>query len=196
MQLFPEDCEVGNLIEEAKDLANQEAQREEENADTGQPNTDFSSADRNIFDPSENVRIRLSTLEKALDLIGEVVIAHAQVVHDPALSKIKDSNLEMKLTHLGKCTRSLQTLGMSMRVFPVQQVFAPLARTARDLALKLNKEVEVLRLGEDAELDKTILQALSDPLMHMIRNAADHGIDTHTLTGTRCASNQQMGHFG
>lgn len=166
----------GNLINEAEQVAsaalNSSTIEEVESAQT-----ESFSAKNKLFESSDNVRIKLSKLEMVLDLIGEVVIAHSQLVHDPALSGIQNLDLERKLAHLTKSTRNLQSLGMSLRVFPVQQLFTPLSRTVRDLAMKLKKDVMVTRIGENAELDKSVLQALSDPLMHMVRNAVDHGLE-------------------
>ena len=169
----------GNLIFEAEEAAKNELGHHK-NGDDGanEPNREVPMGQAHIFDSSENVRIKLSRLDSLLDIMGELVIAHSQVVHDPVVSGIYDLDLERKLEHLTKCTRELQALGMSMRVFPVKQLFAPLGRTVRDLAVKLNKDVDVVRVGEDAELDKSVLQALSDPLIHMVRNSVDHGIES------------------
>ena len=166
----------GNLIEEADEVAS-EASDASRSVDISDTEGDSILNKPRLFDASENVRIKLSKLEMVLDLIGEVVIAHSQVVHDPALMETHSLDLEKKLAHLTKSTRSLQALGMNLRVFPVQQLFTPLSRTVRDLAVKLKKEVEVIRIGENSELDKSVLQALSDPLIHMVRNAVDHGLE-------------------
>ena len=165
----------GNLIQEAEEVANATLKSTKETQKEIKRQTSVRSQ---LFDSSDNVRLKLSKLETLLDLIGEVVIAHSQVLHDPALLEIHSLDLERKLAHLSKCIGSLQALGMNLRVFPVQQLFAPLSRTARDLAVKLNKDVEVSRIGEDAELDKSVLQALTDPLMHMVRNAVGHGLES------------------
>ena len=171
----------GNLIFEDEEASSEQlgGGEEEITDEDKEPAEEFPSfPSAHLFDSSDNVRIKLSKLDQLLEVVGELVIAQSQVVNDQLISGIYDLDLERKLEHLTACTRDLQALGMNLRVFPIQQLFAPLARTARDLAVKLNKDVEVIRFGEDAEVDKSVLQALSDPLMHMVRNAVDHGIES------------------
>ena len=167
----------GNLIVEAEQVANHHLIFKE-GGETKDKEPEQPSGGTCLFNSSDNVRIKLSKLEMLLDLIGEVVIAHSQITHDSTLIEAHNLDLERKLAYLTKSTRNLQALGMSLRVFPVQQLFTPLSRAIRDLGTKLNKDIEVIHVGEHSELDKSVLQALSDPLMHMVRNAVDHGLES------------------
>ena len=89
---------------------------------------------------------------------------------------------------LDKITRELQELGTSLRMVPVKATFQRMARMIRDLSRKMNKEVTFTMNGEDTELDKTVVDRIGDPLVHMIRNAIDHGLEPTALSGQLKAS--------
>lgn len=126
--------------------------------------------------PDESIRVSLARLEKLLNFVGEIVILQTvlkeQVISSPNLSVKKTVHL------MGKVTKEVQDLAMSLRMVPLKQTFQKMQRIVRDTAGLLNKKVHLELRGEDTELDKTILEAISDPLVHMIRNAVDHGIES------------------
>lgn len=131
------------------------------------------SQKRDIRRDDETIRVSLNRLDKMNDLVGELVILKSLV------EGILFKNGEHKTARsLGKLCKDIQEMSMSMRMVPVGPTFQKLSRVVRDTSNILNKKVELKLLGEDTEIDKTILENLSDPLVHIIRNAIDHGIET------------------
>lgn len=126
---------------------------------------------------ASTVKIEADRLDLLIDTIGELVIAQAIVAQDPEIQEIKSEWLEKNLGHLSKITRTLQDMSMGMRMVPVEGVFQKMARLVRDLSKKSGKKVKLTMSGRDTELDRGMVDKLGDPLVHMIRNAVDHGIE-------------------
>ncbi len=124
------------------------------------------------------VKVDTEKLDQLVDLVGELVIAQSLVQLDPALAALGDPKTAKNLNQLGRITTELQKTAMSLRVVPVGQVFRRMARVFRDLVRESGKLATMETAGEDAELDRTIVEQLADPLMHMVRNAVDHGLET------------------
>jgi two-component system, chemotaxis family, sensor kinase CheA len=110
-------------------------------------------------------------------MVGEMVIAQSLIRHNPNLASVQDPRLQGDLAQLARTTNEVQRTAMAMRMIPIGQLFQRTARLVRDLSRKAGKQVELETRGEDTELDKTIAEQLADPLMHMVRNAIDHGIE-------------------
>lgn len=125
----------------------------------------------------ETIRIDASRLDGLVNLIGELVIAEAMVTQSEEWEFSNQSRLPSLLGQLDKITRELQETAMSLRLVPVRSTFQRMARVARDVSRKLGKPIDFLTEGEDTELDKTVVDALGDPLVHMVRNAIDHGLE-------------------
>lgn len=123
------------------------------------------------------VKISTERLDSLINAVGELVIAQSMVSMDIASAARTNPKLGKNLTHMGKITRELQDLSMSMRMVPIHGVFQKMARLVRDLAKKSGKEVEFVTEGGETELDRNLVEAISDPLVHMVRNAADHGVE-------------------
>jgi two-component system chemotaxis sensor kinase CheA len=123
------------------------------------------------------VKVDTAKLDQLVDLVGELVIAQSLVQLDPALLGLGDPKTAKNLNQLGRITTELQKTAMSLRVVPVGQTFRRMARVFRDLVRESNKLATLELAGEDAELDRTIVEQLADPLMHMVRNAVDHGLE-------------------
>lgn len=121
----------------------------------------------------ETLRVSLSRLEKLNDLIGELVILQAFV--ESSLTKHGDHKTARSL---GKLCKDIQGLSMSMRMVAIGPTFQKLSRIVRDTSKILNKKVNLVLIGEDTEIDKTVLESLGDPLVHIIRNSIDHGVET------------------
>ncbi len=126
----------------------------------------------------EMVKIDTGRLDQLVDTIGELVIAESMVGSDPEILAAASPKVSRNILHLNKITRELQEMGMAMRLVPVKPTFQKLARAVRDLSKKSGKKVELLLIGEDTEVDRSIVENIGDPLMHMIRNAVDHGLET------------------
>jgi two-component system chemotaxis sensor kinase CheA len=126
---------------------------------------------------SFSVRVDTSKLDYLMDMVGEMVIAQSIIRHNPKLASIQDSRLQGDLSQLARITGEVQRTTMSMRMLPIGTLFHRMARLVRDLSRKAGKQAELETSGEDTELDKTIAEELADPLMHMVRNAIDHGVE-------------------
>ncbi len=127
---------------------------------------------------SKLVKVDTAKLDYLVDMAGELVIAQSLVRHDPNLGELKNARLNRNLGQLSRITDELQKTAMSMRMVPINQLFRKMARLVRDLSRKSGKPAELITVGDETELDRHIVEELADPLMHMVRNAVDHGIET------------------
>lgn len=123
------------------------------------------------------ITVNLSKLDILMDLVGEIVITESMVTRNPDLDGLHLENFGKAARQLRKLTDELQDIVMAIRMVPVAGVFQKMNRIVRDMGKKLSKDVNLILVGEDTELDKSILDLLGDPLMHLIRNAMDHGIE-------------------
>ncbi len=133
---------------------------------------------RPVVQARESIKVDADRLDLMVDLIGELVIAEAMVSQTPMGQEGSEALLARRLGHMDKITRELQSISMSMRMVPVRGTFQKMARLVRDLAKKVGKDVEFITEGEETELDKNVVDMVADPLMHMVRNSVDHGIET------------------
>lgn len=123
------------------------------------------------------VKVQTGKLDYLVDMVGEMVIAQSLIRHDPSLTDASP-RLSRNLTQLARITDEVQRTAMSMRMVSIGQLFHKMSRLVRDLSQKTGKSVKLVTEGEDTELDRNIVEELADPLMHMVRNALDHGIET------------------
>jgi two-component system chemotaxis sensor kinase CheA len=124
------------------------------------------------------VRVDTAKLDYLVDMAGEMVMAMSLVRNDPELGIVKSPQLQRKIAHLTRIAAELQKTAMSMRLVPIGPLFQRMARLVRDLSRQFGKQVELEIEGDGIDLDRTIVEGLADPLMHMVRNALDHGIET------------------
>lgn len=124
------------------------------------------------------VKVDTNKLDGLLDLVGEMVIAQSLVSQD--LSEVVGLNPQFvrNLAQLSRITKELQRVSMSLRMVPIRGVFHKMSRVVRDVGAKQDKKVQFVTSGEDTELDRGVVEELNDPLLHMIRNSMDHGIET------------------
>lgn len=122
--------------------------------------------------------VNQAKLDKLMDLVGEIVTTESMVARNPDIQDLKLDNFTKSLRELDKLTDELQDIVMSIRMVPLQGTFHKMSRIVRDMSKKLDKKVELVTIGEDTEVDKTINDAIVDPLMHMVRNAVDHAIES------------------
>jgi two-component system chemotaxis sensor kinase CheA len=120
-------------------------------------------------------RVATAKLEELMNQVGELLIAQAMVQHSPEL--IANSQLAQGVARQGRILRNLQVLSLSLRMVPLRGTFQKMARVVYDTAKKLGKQVEFSLGGEDTEIDRTLAETMGDPLMHMVRNGIDHGIE-------------------
>ena len=121
--------------------------------------------------------MNVAKLDKLMDLVGEMVIAEAMVIQNPDLKGLELENFHTASRHLHKITTELQDMVMSIRMVPLANTFHKMHRIVRDMCKKLDKEVKLEIIGEETEVDKNIIEHISDPLMHLVRNSIDHGIE-------------------
>jgi len=126
---------------------------------------------------SSVVRIETAKLEYLIDMVGELVIAESVVRHDPTIKGSQDPVLSRNVTQLARVVQEVQKTSMSMRMVAVGALFRKMSRLTRDLARKSGKRVDLVTFGDDVELDRSIVEELADPMVHMIRNAVDHGLE-------------------
>jgi two-component system chemotaxis sensor kinase CheA len=126
----------------------------------------------------EKIKVSTSRLDSLVDMVGELVIAQLMVAESLRTTNATDYDLLRNTAHQEKIIRELQELSMSMRMVPISGIFKKMVRMTRDLSKKAGKEIELIMEGEQTELDRTIVDKLADPLIHMIRNSVDHGIES------------------
>jgi two-component system, chemotaxis family, sensor kinase CheA len=125
-----------------------------------------------------SVRVSTDRLDRLIDMVGEMVIAHSMVAQDNVVVQAAHYELLKKVNHTSKIVRGLQDLSMSMRMVPLKATFQKMARLVRDVARKVGKNVTFVTEGEDTEIDRNLVDVINDPLVHMVRNAVDHGIES------------------
>ena len=128
----------------------------------------------------QSVRVDVEKLDSLLDIVSELVIAEAMVAQNPDLKglHIPLDRFEKSVMQLDKITRSLQDVVTSIRMVPLSGTFRKMIRLVRDLSQKAGKHVELEIIGEETEMDKTVIELITDPLVHIIRNSIDHGLET------------------
>jgi two-component system chemotaxis sensor kinase CheA len=132
------------------------------------------------------ISVNVAKLDKLMDLVGEMVIAEAMVTENPDIKDLELENFQKAARQLHKITSELQDMVMSIRMVPLATTFHKMHRIVRDMNKKLDKDVHLKLIGEETEVDKNIIEHISDPLMHLVRNSIDHGIETteeRTLMG-------------
>ncbi len=146
----------------------------EESSDSQKPKASGASGAHTAED---KIKVSTSRLDNLINLAGELVIAQLMVNEQVTGSESFEHELARKVAHQGKIVRELQDLSMSMRMVPVQGVFQKMSRLARDVMRKAGKQVDFVTSGEETELDRTVVDKIADPLVHMVRNAIDHGVE-------------------
>jgi two-component system chemotaxis sensor kinase CheA len=124
-----------------------------------------------------SIRVGTARLDRLIDAVGELVIAHSMVAQDEVVNTGNNHALQKKISHTSKIVRELQDMSMSLRMVPLKGTFSKMARLVRDLSKKIGKNVNFITEGEDTEIDRNLVDVISDPLVHMVRNAVDHGIE-------------------
>lgn len=124
----------------------------------------------------DTIRISTFRLAKLLDYVGEMVIL--QSVLNEQTSQFDSHLLNKTVGQLGKVGKEIQDLSMGLRMLPVKQTFLKMQRIVRDTATALNKDINFVITGDETEVDKTVLERIADPLVHLVRNSVDHGIES------------------
>ena len=140
------------------------------------------------------ISVNLSKLDQLMAVVGEIVITEAMVTASPdlkGLDGVKLDNFNKSARQLRKLTDELQDISMSLRMVPVSGTFQKMRRIVRDMGQKLGRRANLTIIGEDTEIDKTIVDAISDPIMHIVRNSMDHGIEPDEQTRIAAGKNPE-----
>ena len=124
------------------------------------------------------ISVNVDKLDNLMNLVGELMITESMVTQCPEVEAIQSENFHKASLELHKITVELQDMVMSIRMVPLSTTFVKMNRIVRDMCKKLHREVVLDLYGEETEVDKNIIEHISDPLMHIIRNAIDHGIES------------------
>ncbi len=127
---------------------------------------------------NRSVRVDIEKLDDLMNLVSELIIAKNGLVSVTGDARVQVQSFNEQIEYLERVTTNLHESVMKVRMVPIESVVNRFPRMIRDLSKKLNKEMELIMTGEDTELDRTVIDEIGDPLMHMLRNAADHGLES------------------
>ncbi len=127
---------------------------------------------------SNTVRVNTGKLDSLVDVVGELVIVQSQLRESAAGLQNEGSPLGRNLAHLHRITKDLQLTAMSLRMVPIKPTFQRMVRLVRDLSREVGKQVVLETSGEETEIDRTVVEEIVDPLVHMVRNSLDHGLES------------------
>jgi two-component system, chemotaxis family, sensor kinase CheA len=124
-----------------------------------------------------DIRVDMEKLDSLFDLMGELITAEAMVIDNPDLEQYELDAFDTATSYLSKITREMQEITMTIRMIPLEGLFNKMRRLVRDLSRKFEKKINLTISGQDTEMDRNVMEEISDPLVHIIRNAIDHGIE-------------------
>lgn len=126
----------------------------------------------------DSIKVDVEKLDSLVDAMGELVIMQSLIQQNPVVATIIDPKLARDFSQLSRIITELQTTAMSMRMVPIRQTFQKMVRLVRDLTKKTGKEANLVMSGEETEIDRNMVDSIYDPLVHMMRNSVDHGVQT------------------
>lgn len=131
------------------------------------------------FNPTASLQVKVDTgkLDSIVDMVGELAIAQSMLRQNELVNSSNDRRLYQITNQLNLITSTLQNTAMSLRMVPIRHTFQKMLRLVRDLAKKADKEVELVMSGEDTEIDRGMVEEICEPMVHMIRNSVDHGLE-------------------
>ena len=127
--------------------------------------------------PALHVKVDTGKLDNIVDMVGELAIAQSMLRQNELIMASRDRNLDQTVSQLNLITSGLQKTAMSLRMVPIKSTFQKMLRLVRDLARKAGKEAQLVMSGEDTEIDRNIVEEMYEPMVHMIRNSIDHGLE-------------------
>ncbi|MFO0856113.1 MAG: chemotaxis protein CheW [Phycisphaerales bacterium] len=158
-------------------------QREIPAAETPKAASDGDHGASKLKKSEQTVKVNTTRMDSLVTMVGELVIAQQMVVQDMnavisgTLGADGGQRAQRTLSHMGKMIRELQEVSMSLRMVNLKSTFQKMTRLVRDVSQKAGKQIEIVTEGEDVELDRNVVEAITDPLVHMIRNSCDHGVE-------------------
>ncbi|MCX6147798.1 MAG: chemotaxis protein CheA [Candidatus Kapabacteria bacterium] len=124
-----------------------------------------------------DIRVETNKIDKLFDLVGELITIESMLTNSSDLKNLELPIFWKSANMLNKITRELQDISMSIRMMPIEGLFNKMKRLVRDVSIKMNKKVELVIVGSETEMDKNVIDEIADPLVHILRNAMDHGIE-------------------
>ncbi|MEN0067151.1 MAG: chemotaxis protein CheA [Myxococcota bacterium] len=125
----------------------------------------------------ETLRVDVSKVDRLMDLVGELIIGVTSVTHHPDVQGLGSDHFDKSAAQLSRITRDMQDVAMSLRMVPVRNTFIKMKRLVRDLSKRLGKQIRLDITGEETEVDKSVAEVIADPLVHLVRNSLDHGLE-------------------
>src|SRR5690625_2771600 len=147
----------------------------ENNPEVSTPSADEAKSVASKGTPTKTIRVNLERIDHLMNLFEEIVIDRSRL--EDLAEKIKNPDLTETVEHMTRVSEDMQSLILAMRMVPVEQVFNRFPRMVRGLARDLEKEIDLEIIGAETELDRTVIDEIGDPLVHLIRNSVDHGIE-------------------
>ncbi len=132
-----------------------------------------------------SIKVDLARLDSVLDAVGEIVVLKNQLIHDDAVQNGENVRLISVVDQLDKSVRELYEKTLGMRMTPLKSLFLKIQRLVRDVSLQLDKPLNLNLIGEETEVERTVFEILGDPMVHLIRNALDHGIESQAVRKER-----------
>ncbi len=167
--------ELGKTSKETVDSALKKQQEIKETKSKAAASTKVTKA---LINNRQDIRVDIAKLDILVNLIGELVISNNMLAHNPDLAGLELENFSKASQQMTKIVRELQETAMTIRMVPVSGLFKRMIRLVHDLSNKSGKKVKFELFGEETEIDKTVVEIITDPLVHIIRNSLDHGIET------------------
>ncbi|MFA5216305.1 chemotaxis protein CheA [Sulfuricurvum sp.] len=165
---------IEKVIEEVNPVVMEEKDQE---VQKGSAKSAPAASALNATAPKSTIRIDTFKLDELFDSVGELVIAQNFIAQNEKIRSIEDESISRAIETLSKITKRIQDRVMSLRMVAIRDTFDKMKRVVRDTSKKTGKELHLHVLGEETEIDKTMIDSLSDPLIHIIRNAIDHGLE-------------------
>lgn len=159
---------------ETSEAANAKPKKEK---DIKEINKDINS-DQSHAKQQKYINVSVEKLDSLMNLVGELVVSESMVTQNPELKVLNIQSIEKAAAQMRKIINEVQDIVMEIRMVPLSMTFQRMNRIVRDMCAKTGKDVDLVIIGQETEVDKNIIEHISDPLMHLIRNAIDHGIET------------------
>lgn len=166
------------VVDEPEETSKAEVKQAEAKTETKAPVANATKAAPAAVAKPSIISVNINKLDSILDIVGEIVISESMVLNSPDLEGLELKNFSKAALQLRKLTDELQDLAISVRMVPIDMSFNKMHRIVRDMSKKLDKEARLEIIGETTEVDKNVIDSLSDPLMHLVRNCMDHGLET------------------
>ena len=133
----------------------------------------------------KEIRVDTSKLDKLFELVGELITAESMVINNADLTGLKLDSFAKSFASLNKISREIQETTMMIRMIPLDGLFQKMTRLVRDLSRKFDRPINFIVSGQDTEMDKNVIEQISDPLVHILRNSIDHGIESKEIRKTK-----------